>query len=104
MGSFIDEYLRNPANAVASARECAGRKSWKIDDDLIYKELASPEFRLYEEIIFCMAADDLHLAENAVELNVYDSMIIDVMLEHVESETAAGRVLTSCSDGRVIIR
>ena len=50
MDSFIDEYLRNPANAVAMARESAGRKSWNIDDDQIYKELASPEFRLYEEI------------------------------------------------------
>lgn len=67
-----------------------------LDDDRIYG-MATISFLLY-------GGDDLHLAENAVELNVYDSMIIDVMLEHVESETAAGRVLTSCSDGRVIIR
>ncbi|MBO5419094.1 MAG: hypothetical protein J6A22_03320 [Bacteroidales bacterium] len=64
MGSFIDEYLRNPANAVASARECAGRKSWKIDDDLIYKELASPEFRLYEEMVMSSWEDETFVSGN----------------------------------------
>ena len=59
MDSFIDEYLRNPANAVAMARECAGRKSWNIDDDQIYKELASPEFRLYEEMILSSMEETL---------------------------------------------
>jgi len=67
-----------------------------LDDDRIYG-IATISFLLY-------GGDDLNLAENAVELEVYDSMIIDVMLEYVESETAAGRVLTSHSDGRVIIR
>lgn len=59
MDSFIDEYLRNPANAVAMARESAGRKSWNIDDDQIYKELASPEFRLYEEMILSSMEETL---------------------------------------------
>ena len=59
MDSFIDEYLRNPANAVAMARESAGTKSWNIDDDQIYKELASPEFRLYEEMILSSMEETL---------------------------------------------
>ena len=67
-----------------------------LEDDMIYG-VATISFLLY-------GGDDLHLADNAIDLKVYDRMIIDVMLEYVESETAAGRVLTSCSDGRVIIR
>lgn len=67
-----------------------------LEDDMIYG-VATISFLLY-------GGDDLHLADNAIDLKVYDRMIIDVMLEYVESETAAGRVLTSCSDDRVIIR
>ena len=53
MNSFIEAYLNNPAEAIAEARKTADEKSWynDIDDEMIYAQLATPEFRLYEQII-----------------------------------------------------
>ena len=55
MCSFIEEYLANPSQAVASAAQKVSviDRFDAIDDEMIYKELASPQFRLYEEIIAC---------------------------------------------------
>lgn len=66
MRNFIEDYLDNPSQAVASAADNRTQldRFDNIDEDMIYKQIASPEFRLYEEIIFCMAADDLHLADS----------------------------------------
>lgn len=65
MRSFIEEYLANPSQAVASAaQKVSGTDRFDaIDDEMIYKELATGEFRLYEEIIFSASADDLHRAD-----------------------------------------
>ena len=54
---FIEEYLSDPAQAVSNARNEADQRfgSDEFDDEMIYREIASPEFRLYEEIIM---ADD----------------------------------------------
>lgn len=43
-------------------------KDWmdSIDEDMIYRQLATPEFRLYEEIVFGGAA------ENAPGTNNYN--------------------------------
>ncbi len=64
MRNFIEDYLKDPSQAVASA---AGSSSapWydSIDEEMIYRQIATPEFRLYEEIIFCCDADDLHAAD-----------------------------------------
>ena len=35
-----------------------------VDEDFIYKELATPEFRLYEEIIFSSYTEDYHLTDS----------------------------------------
>ena len=53
MNSFIVAYLSNPAQAIAEARKAAAEKSWcdEIDDEKIYAQLATPEFRLYEQMI-----------------------------------------------------
>ena len=53
MCTFIEDYLDNPAKAISAARERACRKFWYdvFDEEQIYKELASPEFHLYEEMI-----------------------------------------------------
>lgn len=52
MRNFIEDFLSDPSQAVSSARLDLSGKPWyaQFDDDEIYKEMASPEFRLYEEI------------------------------------------------------
>lgn len=54
MNSFVEDYQVSKTAAVASAVEEAGRRNWseQIDEDMIYAQIASPEFRLYMEIIF----------------------------------------------------
>lgn len=60
MRTFIEDYLADPAQAVADARLQAYRRFW--DDDLnpedIYKEIASPEFHLYQEMVLCETEED----------------------------------------------
>lgn len=60
MCTFIEDYLSNPSDAIAAARERANGKSWsdQVDERMIYREIASPEFRLYEEIIMSEPAED----------------------------------------------
>ena len=52
MKTFIEDYLLDPSQAIANARSI---NSWadSIDDNIIYEQLASGEFRLYEEIVRC---------------------------------------------------
>lgn len=59
MKSFIEDYLQDPSKAIAEAR-MSTELSWydNIDEDMIYAELASPEFRLYEAIIFSQTSED----------------------------------------------
>ncbi|MBQ8838535.1 MAG: hypothetical protein IJ005_04370 [Bacteroidales bacterium] len=59
MNAFIENYLHDPSEAISSARKRVDG-SWfdTIDDDMIYLQLASPEFRLYEEIILSNAIED----------------------------------------------
>lgn len=59
MKSFIDDYLQNPSDAIISARNASESKWYDtIDDDIIYEQLASSEFRLYEAIILTPALED----------------------------------------------
>ena len=53
MGTFIEEYLKDPTLAISSALEqlTETNRFEQVDDDSIYKQLASGEFKLYEEII-----------------------------------------------------
>ena len=57
MRNFIEGYISDPAQAVSAARIEADQRFWydEFDDEMIYRELAAPEFRLYEEIVM---ADD----------------------------------------------
>ena len=48
--------------------------------------------------------DGLELAKDGDSLDLYDVDIIDIVLDHVKAETAAGRPITSEVDGRIIIR
>ena len=53
MNNFIEDYLYNPTQAISAARERAAIRfrSVQYDEEQIYKEVASPEFRLYEAMI-----------------------------------------------------
>lgn len=67
-----------------------------LDDSKVYG-MATISFLLH-------GGDGLSLSDNAVSETIYDIDIIDVVLDFVRAETAAGRPLVSESDGRVIIR
>ena len=60
MRTFIEDYLLDPVQAIADARNSAQTASWcdNIDEDMIYAQIASPEFRLYEAMIFSSQSDD----------------------------------------------
>mgnify|MGYP006382924835 FL=1 len=70
MNTFIEDYLHDPTEAVASACEKMSSAGWydDIDEEMIYRQIASPEFRLYEEIILSQTAEDSPRA------NVYASV------------------------------
>ena len=50
--NFIEDYLQNPSQAVANARMSADERfdGLSCPDDVIYSQLSSPEYRLYEQI------------------------------------------------------
>ncbi len=52
MCNFIEDYLKDPSQAVAVARMSADERFCGINcpDDEIYSQLSSPEFRLYEQM------------------------------------------------------
>lgn len=58
MNSFVEDYLSDCTQAIVSAAaEASGRKWYdEIDEELVYSQIASPEFRLYEEMILCDVA------------------------------------------------
>lgn len=60
MRNFIEDYLQNPAIAVEDGSAAINRKSWleHIDDEMVWQQIASPEFKLYEEIIFAPSIED----------------------------------------------
>ncbi len=53
MNSFIADYLQDPSMAVACAKASCNKTKWfdNIDEEEIYRQLASGEFRLYEEMV-----------------------------------------------------
>ncbi len=56
MDDFIKTYLEDKDLALSSAISQAANLGWcdSIDQDMIYKQLSSPEFNLYQEIILCI--------------------------------------------------
>ena len=61
MKSFIEDYLLDPTQAIADACQSVQTDSWSdnIDEDMIYSQIASPEFRLYEAIVFAQPEDEI---------------------------------------------
>lgn len=60
MSTFIEDYLQNPTLAILNAKTVVENKVWHrdLDDELIYAQIDSPEFRLYEEVILSSRYDD----------------------------------------------
>ena len=52
MCTFIEDYLSNPAQAILNALPDVESRfgDFEYDDDHVYSQISSPEFRLYEEI------------------------------------------------------
>jgi len=61
MRSFIEAYLLDPTQAIADACQTVQTDSWSdnIDEDMIYAQIASPEFRLYEAMVFAQPEEEL---------------------------------------------
>jgi hypothetical protein len=53
MRTFIEDYLQNHGQAIADALIASKSLGWSdnIDEELIYAQIASGEFRLYEDIV-----------------------------------------------------
>ena len=53
MCTFIEDYIQNPSEAIASAVSKAGTILWadSIDEDQIYQQIGTGSFRLYEELL-----------------------------------------------------
>ena len=64
MRNFINDYLQNPSQAVMSLESQADDWSQHVDEDAVYAAIATPEFRLNAEMIFCDIAEDLRVAES----------------------------------------
>jgi len=61
MKSFIEDYLLDPTQAIADACQSVQTDSWSdnINEDMIYSQIASPEFRLYEAIVFAQPEGEI---------------------------------------------
>lgn len=59
MRTFIEDYLQDPSQAIENARQSASG-SWydDIDEDMIYAQIASAEFRLYETVTLAPSYDE----------------------------------------------
>lgn len=56
MDTFIKNYLEDKELAMSYAISQADDLTWcdSVDEDMIYRQLSSPEFNLYQEIILCI--------------------------------------------------
>jgi hypothetical protein len=52
MRNFIEDYLVNPSLAIETAQKTPMVWADDVDEEMIWQQLASSEFKLYEEIIF----------------------------------------------------
>lgn len=55
MKTFIEDYVSDHDKAIADAVAADNSRKWQdsVDEEMIYRQIASPEFKLYQEIICC---------------------------------------------------
>lgn len=59
MSNFIEDYLVNPSFAVAEAKSRPMSWAEEVDEEMIYSQIASPQFRLYESVVMTPSPEDL---------------------------------------------
>ena len=59
MSNFIEDYLNNPSFAVAEAKNRPMSWADDVDEDMIYSQISTPQFHLYEAVIMAPLSDDL---------------------------------------------
>ena len=52
MRNFIEDYLVNPSLAIETTQKTPIAWTDDVDEEMIWQQLATSEFKLYEEIIF----------------------------------------------------
>lgn len=67
MRNFIEDYLNDPSQAVSAFTDdkVFAEFGKDFDEEAIYAQIASPEFRLYEEMIFSDNEEDANFASVA---------------------------------------
>lgn len=60
MSKFINDYPDNKTIVLAATKQRADQMHWSdaVDDEMVYRQIASGEFQLYQEIIFCTAVEE----------------------------------------------
>lgn len=60
MNDFIVDYPGNKSQALSAAKAEADNRRWfdEMDQEAVYRQLSSPEFALYMEILFSDAPED----------------------------------------------
>ena len=59
MSNFIEDYLKNPSFAVAEAKSRPMNWAENIDEEMIYSQISTPQFHLYEAVIMAPSSGDL---------------------------------------------
>ncbi|MBR4299573.1 MAG: hypothetical protein IKT59_07670 [Bacteroidales bacterium] len=67
MRNFIEDYLNDPSGAVSAAVNESSFVNFgkDFDEDSIYEQISSGEFRLYEEILFSGTTENSNFASVA---------------------------------------
>ena len=58
MRTFIDDYLDSPEEAVRNAQAVQGNRFDSIDDEQVYAQISSGEFKLYLAMILSSDKED----------------------------------------------
>ena len=59
MSNFIEDYLRNPSFAIDEAMKRPMGWANEVEEDSIYSQISTPQFRLYEAVIMTPSSEDL---------------------------------------------
>lgn len=67
MRNFIEDYLNDPSGAISAAVNESSFVNFgkDFDEDSIYEQISSGEFRLYEEILFSGTTENSNFASVA---------------------------------------
>lgn len=70
MRTFIDDYLDSPEEAVRNAQTVQGNRFDSIDDEQVYAQISSGEFKLYLAMILSSDKEDDALRMNRKRLSL----------------------------------